>query len=75
MAADWWFRRTLPKGQRKAYIKAVKCLQSTPSVLAPGVANGSKSLFDDFVYVHLKSTPFIHYTVSDTNYGTKRWSG
>ncbi|KAK4235462.1 tyrosinase-like protein [Achaetomium macrosporum] len=54
--------RTLSKAQRSSYIAAVKCVQTSPSLLAPGVAPGSKSLFDDFVYVHMISTPFIHFT-------------
>ncbi|KAL2134941.1 hypothetical protein VTI74DRAFT_10348 [Chaetomium olivicolor] len=54
--------RTLPKSQRRAYVKAVQCVMDTPSILAPGVAPGSKSLFDDFVYVHMNSTLFIHFT-------------
>jgi tyrosinase len=54
--------RTLSKAQRKNYIKAVQCVQKTPSILPPGTAAGSKTLFDDFVYVHLQSTPFIHFT-------------
>ncbi|KAK4148900.1 tyrosinase-like protein [Chaetomidium leptoderma] len=54
--------RTLSKAQRKRYVAAVKCVQKTPSILAPGVAAGSKNLFDDFVYVHLQSTLSIHFT-------------
>lgn len=53
----------MSKAQRKNYIAAVQCLQAKPSILAPGTAAGSKSLFDDFVYVHMQSTPFIHFTV------------
>lgn len=33
-----------------------------PSLLPEGVAPGSKSLFDDFVFVHLNQTFFIHQT-------------
>ncbi|KAK0716374.1 hypothetical protein B0H67DRAFT_516055 [Lasiosphaeris hirsuta] len=54
--------RTLSKPERKSYIAAVKCLRTKPSLLAPGVAPGSKSLFDDFVAVHLNQTLFIHLT-------------
>ncbi|KAK4122009.1 tyrosinase-like protein [Parathielavia appendiculata] len=53
--------RTLPKAQRKSYIQAVQCVQNTPSILNPGVP-GSKSLFDDFVFVHLLQTTTIHFT-------------
>lgn len=60
-------RRTLSKAQRKSYIAAVKCVRDTPSILAPGVAAGSKSLFDDFVYVHMNQTLNIHFTVREIN--------
>jgi len=56
--------RTLSANQRKNYIAAVKCLRTKPSLLAPGVAPGSKSLFDDFVVIHFQQTIFIHLTVS-----------
>ncbi|KAK3346516.1 tyrosinase-like protein [Lasiosphaeria hispida] len=54
--------RTLSPAQRKNYISAVKCLQAKPSILPPGTSAGSKSLFDDFVYVHLVQTVNIHLT-------------
>ncbi|KAM7187605.1 hypothetical protein V8F33_011161 [Rhypophila sp. PSN 637] len=54
--------RTLSKSQRKNYIAAVKCMQNKPSLLAPGVAPASKSLFDDFVVIHYQQTIFIHNT-------------
>lgn len=54
--------RTLSSAQRKNYIAAVKCLQNKPSLLAPGVAPGSKSVFDDFVAIHFNQTLFIHLT-------------
>jgi tyrosinase len=56
-------RRTLSKSQRREFIAAVKCLASSPSILAPGQAAGAKSLFDDFVFVHMNQTMFIHNTV------------
>ncbi|KAL2120347.1 hypothetical protein VTJ04DRAFT_4373 [Mycothermus thermophilus] len=53
---------TLSTSQKKAYINAVKCLQSktanTPSSLAPG----AKTRFDDFVATHINQTLTIHYT-------------
>ncbi|KAH8892226.1 tyrosinase-like protein [Thozetella sp. PMI_491] len=52
--------RTLPASQRKNYIAAVKCVQSSPSLFPEGQVPGSFSLFDDFVAVHLNQTPFIH---------------
>ncbi len=53
-------RRTLPKADRKAYIAAIKCLQTKPSLLDPATFPGSKSLFDDFVAIHLMQTLNIH---------------
>jgi hypothetical protein len=35
-----------------------------PSILPPGQAPGSHSLFDDFVWVHMNQTLFIHLTAS-----------
>lgn len=40
----------------------MKCLQTKPSILAAGVAPGSKSLYDDFEYVHINQTLIIHLT-------------
>jgi tyrosinase len=55
-------RGDLSTSQKKAYINAVKCLQSktanTPSSLAPG----AKTRFDDFVATHINQTLTIHYT-------------
>ncbi|KAK3936851.1 tyrosinase-like protein [Diplogelasinospora grovesii] len=56
--------RTLSKAQRKNFIAAVKCVQQTPSLFPAGQVPGSFSLFDDFVYVHLNQTPFIHATAT-----------
>ncbi len=69
-------RRTLTKPQRREYVAAVKCLQNKPSILPAGTSAGSKSLFDDFVYVHLQSTMFIHFTVShERNYQVRNAGG
>ncbi|KAL2259021.1 hypothetical protein VTK26DRAFT_7446 [Humicola hyalothermophila] len=54
--------RTLSKWERKSYIAAVKCVMNTPSTLEPGVAPGSTNLFEDFVYVHMNQTLWIHNT-------------
>ncbi|KAK4443034.1 hypothetical protein QBC34DRAFT_214803 [Podospora aff. communis PSN243] len=54
--------RTLSPNQRKNFISSVKCLQKKPSVFPAGVAPGSKSLYDDFVFVHLNQTMTIHLT-------------
>jgi tyrosinase len=56
--------RTLSANQRKNYISAVKCMKNKPSILAPGRAPASKSLFDDFIVIHFEQTIFIHLTGS-----------
>jgi hypothetical protein len=56
-------RRTLSKAQRLSYIAAVKCLREKPSLLDPVTFPGSKSLFDDFVAIHLMQTMNIHLSV------------
>ncbi|EAQ83365.1 hypothetical protein CHGG_09769 [Chaetomium globosum CBS 148.51] len=53
-------RRTLSKKERKEYIAAVQCLRTKPSLLGPATAPGAKSLFDDFVAIHLMQTMNIH---------------
>ncbi|KAK5659246.1 hypothetical protein OQA88_1338 [Cercophora sp. LCS_1] len=52
--------RTLSKPERRSYIVAVKCLQAKPSLLDPISFPGAKSLFDDFVAIHLMQTMNIH---------------
>jgi len=56
--------RTLSTTERKSYISAVKCLRTKPSLLDPVAFPGSKSLFDDFVAIHLVQTMNIHLSVS-----------
>ncbi|KAH8887135.1 Di-copper centre-containing protein [Thozetella sp. PMI_491] len=48
--------------ERKAYIAAVKCLQSKPALTPSSVASGAKTRFDDFVATHINQTLTIHYT-------------
>ncbi|KAK1753572.1 hypothetical protein QBC47DRAFT_386759 [Echria macrotheca] len=54
--------RTLSPSQRKNYISSVKCMLNKPSILPAGQAPGSHSLYDDFVWVHMNQTLFIHLT-------------
>ena len=54
--------RNVPKPDRKSYIAAVQCLQTKPSLLDPAQFPGSKSIFDDFVVIHLLQTLNIHLT-------------
>ncbi|KAF2004572.1 Di-copper centre-containing protein, partial [Amniculicola lignicola CBS 123094] len=50
--------------ERKAYIKAVKCLIAKPSKLSAAEFPGAKTRYDDFVIVHLQQTLNIHGTAS-----------
>ena len=59
-----FYRRALSKNDRKSFIRAVFCLKSKPSVYPAGAVPGSKSLYDDFVGIHLNNTLFIHLSVS-----------
>ncbi|KAK0610013.1 tyrosinase-like protein [Bombardia bombarda] len=52
--------RTLSSAQRKSFVAAVKCVQSSPSLFPAGQVPGAVSLFDDFVAVHLNLTLFVH---------------
>ena len=45
---------------RKAYIKAVRCLQTSPSKLPKGLVPGALSRYDDFVATHVNNTLNIH---------------
>ncbi|KAJ7476987.1 tyrosinase central domain protein [Mycena galericulata] len=53
-----WGSMTDP--QRTAYIDAVLCLMSLPSIFSPGEVPGAKSHFDDFIAVHINQTLNIH---------------
>jgi tyrosinase len=53
--------------QRKAYTDAVLCLQSKPSRIAAlnaSLAPGAKTMYDDYVAIHINQTLSIHATVS-----------
>lgn len=54
---------TLKDTQKTAYINAVLCLQSKPSI-SGSLAPGAKSRYDDFVATHANQTLTIHGTVS-----------
>jgi hypothetical protein len=69
LVADAMSRTTLLPFERKAYTNAVLCLMSKPSRLAaidPNIAPGAKTLYDDFVAVHMNVTFSIHATVLET---------
>jgi hypothetical protein len=54
----------LTTAERDDYVKAVKCLMSTPSKLDAASYPGAKTRYDDFVVVHMNMTPSVHGTVS-----------
>ncbi|KAB5578897.1 hypothetical protein GE09DRAFT_563609 [Coniochaeta sp. 2T2.1] len=54
----------LSANERKAYTKAVQCLQSKPPRTPASVAPGAKSRFDDFIVTHIQQTLNIHYTAN-----------
>ncbi|KAL1646456.1 hypothetical protein SLS61_007817 [Didymella pomorum] len=53
-------REHMSKVDRKAYIKAVQCLQTKPSKSDPTWAPAAKTRYDDFVAIHVNQTMFIH---------------
>ncbi|KAK7432544.1 hypothetical protein QQZ08_000751 [Neonectria magnoliae] len=53
---------TFSKKQKKAYVDAVKCIQSKPALTPASAAPGAKTRFDDFVATHINQTTVIHYT-------------
>lgn len=56
------YRNKLSSAERKAYTKAVLCLQSKPAKTPASVAPGAKTRYDDFVATHINQTLSIHYT-------------
>jgi tyrosinase len=60
-----FYRKTLSKKDKKAYIDAVLCLRKKPSKADPAFAPGARTRYDDFVAVHINQTLSIHGTVSD----------
>ncbi|RXG46546.1 hypothetical protein VDGE_05971 [Verticillium dahliae] len=55
---------SLTRGERRLYIKAVKCLHSRPSKYPRSEAPGARSRFDDFVVTHVQQTMSIHGTAN-----------
>lgn len=58
------YRGTLSYESRLEYINAVKCLQKKAPRTLTSDAPGVRSRFDDFVYMHIKQTPIVHFSVS-----------
>ncbi len=50
----------MTKDERRSYIAAVHCLKALPSLHDPEEIPGAKSLYDDFVAVHIGQTLSIH---------------
>ena len=50
----------MTKHERREYIAAVHCLKRTPSRYEPGVVPAAKSLYDDFIAVHINKTLSVH---------------
>ncbi|RDX44388.1 Di-copper centre-containing protein [Lentinus brumalis] len=55
-----WCVGAMPKHERREYIAAVHCLKRKPSKFEPGVVPAAKSLYDDFVAVHINKTLSVH---------------
>ncbi|TPX61975.1 hypothetical protein SpCBS45565_g07138 [Spizellomyces sp. 'palustris'] len=53
--------RELTQHERGAYLSAVVCLRTTPSLLR---VPESRSVYDDFVHVHLQNVPAAHNTAA-----------
>jgi tyrosinase len=52
----------MSSSERKAYIKAVKCMFDSPSQSDPALVPGAKNRYDDFVAQHINQTRTIHGT-------------
>ncbi|KAK3396554.1 hypothetical protein B0T20DRAFT_275142 [Sordaria brevicollis] len=52
--------RTIPPGQRRKYIEAVKCFQKKPSVF-PEI-EGAVSAYEDLQWIHLNRTWEVHFS-------------
>ncbi|CAE6478505.1 unnamed protein product [Rhizoctonia solani] len=53
---------TLPQEKRDAFHKAVKCLQTKPSIVESGGL--SKTLYDDYAYIHFMINQTVHKVAS-----------
>lgn len=57
---------SLKPKEKKDYIKAVRCLQTTPSKSNKSMVPGARTRYDDFVAVHINQTLSIHSTVGSS---------
>ncbi|KAF9869972.1 FAD binding domain-containing protein [Colletotrichum karsti] len=48
--------------ERKSYIRAVKCLFSSPSQTDPSLNTGARNRYDDFAAQHINQTMTVHVT-------------
>jgi tyrosinase len=53
----------MPPADRQAYTAAVLCLMEKPPQVLNTTAPGARSRYDDFVAIHIVSTPAVHSTV------------
>jgi tyrosinase len=56
-------RRSLSKTNQLAFIDAIKCMKAEPP-RTQATYPGSKSLYDDFIALHISMTTQIHFVVS-----------
>lgn len=56
--------RAFSSKQKRAFIRAVRCLQRRPAQTPSKLAPGAKTRYDDFVATHINQTGQIHYSVS-----------
>lgn len=56
-------RDVLSKRERQHYIRAVKCLLSSPSQTDPDLNTGTRVRFDDWAAQHINQTMSVHITV------------
>jgi tyrosinase len=56
-------RDVLSNGERKEYIRAVKCMLSSPSKTDPALNTGARVRYDDWAAQHINQTMSIHITV------------
>ena len=57
---DQLLRGSLPPLARKAFTDAIKCLKTKPSQFSDVEVPGARTLYDDFIAVHINQTLIIH---------------
>jgi len=49
-----------PPDERRAYIRALKCLAAKPNTISNTIVPGARNRVDDFTAAHILQTPYIH---------------